>query len=219
MINIAIDGPSGAGKSTIEKMLARKLDIIYLDTGAMYRAMAYIAIKKGIDPDDEESVKSILPDADIRIVYIDGEQRVYADGEDVSVKIREHHMSKAASDISKIPAVRIKLVEMQRTIAKRQNVVMDGRDTTSYVLPDANYKFYLTADPRERATRRQIELKQKGIEIDYEKLLNDINSRDYNDMNREFAPLIKTADSIEIDSTGRSPEEVLDLILSYIKEV
>ncbi|MGI6701618.1 MAG: (d)CMP kinase [Christensenellales bacterium] len=219
MINIAIDGPSGAGKSTIAKMLARKLDIIYLDTGAMYRAMAYIAIKKGIDPDDEESVKSILPDADIRIVYIDGEQRVYADGEDVSVKIREHHMSKAASDISKIPAVRIKLVEMQRTIAKRQNVVMDGRDTTSYVLPDANYKFYLTADPRERATRRQIELKQKGIEIDYEKLLNDINSRDYNDMNREFAPLIKTADSIEIDSTGRSPEEVLDLILSYIKEV
>jgi len=219
MINIAIDGPSGAGKSTLAKSLAEKLKIIYLDTGAMYRGMAYIAIKRGIDPNNEKEVIKMLPTADIKIEYVKGEQKVYADGENVTLKIREHHMSKAASDISKIPEVRLKLVEMQRNIAKENDVVLDGRDITSYVLPDAKYKFYLTASAEERAKRRLAELREKGVEIDYNKLLDDINQRDKNDMERAFAPLVKTEDSILIDSTDMSKEQVIDKILSFIKEV
>lgn len=217
MINIAIDGPSGAGKSTIAREIARTLKIIYLDTGAMYRAMAYIALKKGIDINDADMIEKMLPDADIKIKYVLNEQKVYADGEDVTTKIREHHISKAASDISKIPAVRLKLVQMQREIASSNDVVMDGRDITSYVLPNAEYKFYLTASAEERARRRQLELAEKGVQIDFHALLDDINQRDRNDMERSFAPLVKTEDSIFIDSTQLNKEEVINKILSYIR--
>lgn len=217
MINIAIDGPSGAGKSTVAKSLAKFLKIIYLDTGAMYRAMAWLALEKGIDPNDEKAVLEFLPNANITIEYVGGEQKVYANNIDVTSKIREHHMSKAASDISKIPAVRIKLVQLQRDIARVNDVVMDGRDTTSYVLPKANYKFYLTATAEERANRRLSDLKEVGVEINYNKLLEDINLRDKNDMERDFAPLIKTDDSILIDSTNMTREEVILKILEYIK--
>jgi cytidylate kinase len=217
MINIAIDGPSGAGKSTVAKSIAQKLHIIYLDTGAMYRGMAWIALNKGINPTDEESVIKMLPSAEIRIEYVNGVQKVYADGTDVTEKIREHHMSQAASDISKIPAVRLKLVEMQREIARKNDVVMDGRDTTSYVLPNANFKFYLDACPEIRARRRLEELKAKGVDISYEQMLRDIIARDKNDSERSFAPLTRTPDSIFIDSTNLSKEEVIDNILSYIK--
>lgn len=218
MINIAIDGPSGAGKSTVAKSLAKALQIIYLDTGAMYRAIAWIALDKGINPNNEKEVIAMLPFADIQIKYIDGEQKVFANSYDVTEKIREHHMSKAASDISKIPAVRIKLVEQQRQIAATNDVVMDGRDTTSYVLPNANYKFYLTASSEERAKRRLYELKAKGINIEYNKLLEDINSRDKNDMERDFAPLIKTEDSILIDSSDMSKDDVVSMIYNIIKK-
>lgn len=216
MINIAIDGPSGAGKSTVAKSIAKILKIIYLDTGAMYRGIAWIALEKGIDPNDEKAVIKMLPDAKIEIVYLDGEQKVIANSLDVTSKIREHHMSKAASDISRIPDVRIKLVDLQREIASKNDIIMDGRDTTSYVLPFAKYKFYLTAKAEERATRRQIELKEKGIEIDYNQLLSDINVRDKNDSERKFAPLTQTKDSILIDSTDMTKEEVVSKILSYI---
>lgn len=217
MINIAIDGPSGAGKSTVAQEIAKRLKIVYLDTGAMYRAIAWIAIDKGIDPNDEKEVEKILPDAHIVIDYKDNKQIVYANSNDVTKAIREHYISKAASDISKIPSVRLKLVEMQRKIARSKDVVLDGRDITSFVLPEAKHKFYLTASAEERANRRYLELREKGIDIDYSKLLEDINLRDKNDMERDFAPLVKTDDSILIDSTNLTKDEVVDKILSHIK--
>lgn len=218
MINIAIDGPSGAGKSTIAKLIAKKLNIIYLDTGAMYRTVAWKALSLGVEPNDQDKVKLFLDDLEITINYVDGVQYIYADGVDVTLAIREHNMSKAASDISKIPEVRLKLVEMQRDIASKNNVVLDGRDITSYVLPNAKYKFFLTAKAEERAKRRYIELSEKGQAISYEKILADIRDRDYNDSTRAFAPLTKTDDSVEIDSTDMTIEQVANTILSYIEE-
>ena len=201
MLNIAIDGPSGAGKSTIAKEIAKRLNIIYLDTGAMYRAIGLKAVRLGIDTEDVQGVTGILDSTQIEIKYEDGVQIIYLDGEDVSTAIREHHISKAASNVSKIPAVRLKLVAMQREIAAKNNVVLDGRDITSYVLKDANNKFYLTATPEERAKRRYKELVEKGQNVDYETILADINDRDYNDTHRDFAPLTRTEDSVFIDST------------------
>ncbi len=218
MINIAIDGPSGAGKSTAAKSVAKSLGIIYLDTGAMYRAVAWKALSLGIEPSDALRVEGFLEGLSIEIKYVDDAQYIYADGVDVTTAIREHHMSKAASDISKIPKVRLKLVEIQRKIAAENNVVLDGRDITSYVLPNAEYKFFLTAKAEERARRRQDELEKKGQRIEYDKILADIIDRDYNDSMRDFAPMIKTFDSVEIDSTYMSAEEVAKKILSYIKE-
>lgn len=218
MINIAIDGPSGAGKSTAAKSVAKRLGIIYLDTGAMYRAVAWKALSLNIEPSDSVRVNEFLDDLNIEIKYVNGVQYIYADGTDVTLAIREHRMSKAASDISKIPEVRIKLVQMQRLIAANNDVVLDGRDITSYVLPNAKYKFYLTAKAEERARRRAEELANKGQTFDYEKILADIIDRDYNDSTRSFAPLVKTTDSVEIDSTDMTAEEVAEKILSYIKE-
>lgn len=218
MINIAIDGPSGAGKSTAAKSVAKRLGIIYLDTGAMYRAVAWKALSLNIEPSDSVRVIEFLDDLNIEIKYVNGVQYIYADGTDVTLAIREHRMSKAASDISKIPEVRIKLVQMQRLIAANNDVVLDGRDITSYVLPNAKYKFYLTAKAEERARRRAEELAAKGQTFDYEKILADIIDRDYNDSTRSFAPLVKTPDSVEIDSTDMTAEEVAEKILSYIKE-
>ena len=217
MLNIAIDGPSGAGKSTIAKEIAKRLNIIYLDTGAMYRAIGLKAVRLNIDTNDSEGVTAILDDTNIEIKYQDGVQIIYLDGEDVSTAIREHHISKAASNVSKIPAVRLKLVKMQRENAEKNNVVLDGRDITSYVLKDANNKFYLTATPEERAKRRYKELLEKGQNVQYDTILADINDRDYNDTHRDFAPLTLTEDSIYIDSTNLTINEAIDKILSYIK--
>ena len=217
MLNIAIDGPSGAGKSTIAKEIAKRLNIIYLDTGAMYRAIGLKAVRLGIDTNDEKGVTNILDSTKIEIKYVDGVQIIYLDGENVSTAIREHHISKAASNVSKIPAVRLKLVAMQREIAAKNNVVLDGRDITSYVLKDANNKFYLTATPEERANRRYKELIEKGQNVEYETILADINDRDYNDTHRDFAPLTLTEDSVYIDSTNLTIEKAIEKILSYIK--
>ena len=216
MLNIAIDGPAGAGKSTVAKAIAARLGITYLDTGAMYRAVALYALDNSISPEDDKSVVAVLDKIRIEIKYSEGTQVVYLNGEDVSLRIRENRMSKAASDISKIPAVRLKLVEMQRAIAAGTDVVMDGRDIGSYVLPDANYKFFLTASPAVRAKRRFDELTAKGEKVNYDDILGDIEKRDRNDSTRAFAPLRKTDDAVEIDSSALSAEEVVGLILEKI---
>ena len=216
MLNIAIDGPSGAGKSTISKLLAKKLGIIYLDTGAMYRAVALYVHRKGIDVNDREKVVPLLDEITIEFRGDGDEKKIYLNGEDVSFAIREHSVSKMASDVSKIREVRLFLVEQQRAIAKKNDVVLDGRDITSFVLPDSKYKFFLTASAEERARRRYEELKAKGSEISYEKILADVNDRDYNDTHRDFAPLVQTEDSVLIDSTNMTTDEVIEVILRYV---
>lgn len=219
MLNIAIDGPSGAGKSTVAKLIAKKLNIIYLDTGAMYRAVAYYMYTKNIDVvKDIDKVIKCLDDISIEISYSqDGTQIVKICGTDVSLEIRQHFVSKMASDVSKIPEVRLKLVALQRDIAKKNDVVLDGRDITSYVLPNSKHKFYLTASAEVRATRRCDELNAKGQNADYDIILKDIIDRDYNDSHRAFAPLVQTSDSVLIDSSYMTIEEVVNKILSYIK--
>lgn len=216
MLNIAIDGPSGAGKSTISKMLAKKLGIIYLDTGAMYRAVALYVSRKGVDVNDRDKVVPLLSQIEIEFRGDGDEKRIYLNGEDVSAAIREHAVSKMASDVSKIKEVRLFLVEQQRAIAKKNDVVLDGRDITSFVLPDSKYKFFLTATPEERARRRYEELKAKGSDISYETILADVNDRDYNDTHRDFAPLVQTEDAVLIDSTYLSTDEVIEVILRYV---
>lgn len=216
MLNIAIDGPSGAGKSTISKMLAKKLGIIYLDTGAMYRAVALYVSRKGVDVNDRDKVVPLLSQIEIEFRGEGDEKKIYLNGEDVSAAIREHAVSKMASDVSKIKEVRLFLVEQQRAIAKKNDVVLDGRDITSFVLPDSKYKFFLTATPEERARRRYEELKAKGSDISYETVLADVNDRDYNDTHRDFAPLVQTEDAVLIDSTYLSTDEVIEVILRYV---
>lgn len=216
MLNIAIDGPSGAGKSTISKMLAKKLGIIYLDTGAMYRAVALYVSRKGVDVNDRDKVVPLLTEIEIEFRGEGDEKRIYLNGEDVSAAIREHAVSKMASDVSKIKEVRLFLVEQQRAIAKKNDIVLDGRDITSFVLPDSKYKFFLTATPEERARRRYEELKAKGSDISYETVLADVNDRDYNDTHRDFAPLVQTEDAVLIDSTDLSTDEVIEVILRYV---
>lgn len=215
-INIAIDGPAGAGKSTVAKAIAGKLGIIHLDTGAMYRAAALAAVRKGVSPLDEKAVVAMLP-IDIDVQFKDGSQRVLLEGEDVTEAIREHGISQAASDISKIKQVRLMLVDIQRKIAEKNDVVMDGRDIGTFVLPNADYKFYLTAAPEVRARRRLNQLKEMGQDGDYEEILKSILIRDENDSKREFAPLKKAEDAVLIDSTYMSVEEVVQTILSAIK--
>lgn len=215
--NIALDGPSGAGKSTVAKALAKRLDIIYLDTGAMYRSLAYVAVKQGIDVNDETAVKPMLDNLDMKIITGDSQQ-IIVNGENVTPFIREHYVSKAASDISALPAVRIKLVELQREIAKNDCVVLDGRDIGTYVLPDAKYKFFITATPEVRAKRRFEELKAKGDAPSYEKVLEDIKVRDFNDSHRAFAPLKQADDAVLVDTTNMSIDEVIDFVLNKMEK-
>ncbi len=217
-INIAIDGPAGAGKSTIAKILAEKLGYLYLDTGAMYRALAYKILSNSISVNDEKKVEEILNSIKISVQYIDGKQKTLVDGIDVSDKIRTNEISKAASDVSRFPCVRNKMVDLQRKIAESNNLVLDGRDITSYVLPDAEFKFFLTAKPEIRADRRFKELLAKGSDISYEKVLQDILQRDKNDSTRKLAPLKITADSKIIDSSDLNIEEVLQIFLSEINK-
>ena len=215
--SIALDGPSGSGKSTIAKFLSAKLNILYLDTGAMYRATAVKAIKLGIDTFDEKGVKTFIDDIDLKIKYVDGVQRTFLDGEDVSEKIREPHVSMAASNISSLKCVRLKLVDMQRKIASEMSCVLDGRDIGSFVLPNADYKFFITASVAVRAKRRFLELKEKGHEVDFEELKKEIEQRDFNDRNRDFAPLVQAKDAIYIDTSDMTVDDVINKILYYIE--
>lgn len=215
-INIAIDGPSGAGKSTVSKAVAKKLGILHLDTGAMYRGLAYAAVKNGLNCCDE---KEIVPFLDKLVMNIEtGDiQQIIVNGENVTPFIREHYVSKAASDISALPPVRIKMVQLQRDIAAENDVVLDGRDIGTYVLPDAKHKFFITASPEERAKRRYTELKAKGGETPaYEKILSDIKERDYNDSHRSFAPLKQAEDAIYVDTTDMSIDDVVRFVLKKI---
>ena len=219
MISVAIDGPSGAGKSTLAKYLAEQCRFIYIDTGAMYRAVGWWALLHGTDPKDEEGVRRLLPEIEMNITHDSaGLQRVLVCGTDVSEKIRTPEVSMAASDVSKIPAVRLKLVEMQREIAQQQNVVMDGRDIGTYVLPESSVKIFLTASPQERAQRRHRELLEKGVHTTYDEVLEDIIKRDKNDSSRAFAPLKKAEDAMELDTTGLSLEKACAALLEMVSK-
>lgn len=217
LYQIAIDGPSGAGKSTIAKLLSERLGILYLDTGAMYRAIGLYMYRRGIDFENECAVAEALEAVQLEVFYQNGEQKISLNGEDVSQKIREHRVSALASDISRLGAVRKKLVEMQRRIAAEQCCVLDGRDIGTYVLPDAKFKFYLTASAQCRAHRRTQELLQKKMPADYETVLADIEKRDYNDIHRAIAPLRRADDAVEIDSTESTVEQVVQKMLCVIR--
>ncbi len=216
-VKVAVDGPAGAGKSTIAKAVAKDFGYIYIDTGAMYRAVGLAALKKGIDPKNASAVESILDDVEITIKHIDGVQQVYLNGENVSTEIRTPKASVAASDVAVIPAVRLKLVELQRTLAQKENVIMDGRDIATYVLPDAQVKIFLTASVDSRAMRRFIELEEKGIKTNFDDVKKDMEYRDKNDSSREFAPLKAAEDSILVDSTELSLEDTIAKIEEIIK--
>lgn len=215
--NIALDGPAGSGKSTIAKMLAHDYNILYLDTGAMYRACALKAIRLGIDAKDGVAVESMLPNLNLKVEYRDGKQHTLLDGEDVSLAIRENAVSMASSDISAHPCVRMKMVEMQREIAQSMSCVLDGRDIGSYVLPNAKYKFYVTADSKVRAMRRCKELSARGEQVDFDKLHQEIIMRDKQDSEREFSPLVRAKDAVLIDTSNMSIEEVVVAIKSKIQ--
>lgn len=218
-LNIAIDGPAGAGKSTIAKAVAKKLGILYLDTGAMYRALALKALRGGIDPNDAVRVVPMLPDTSVSVASENGMQRTYLDGEDVSDFIRTQEVAKGASDIGVIPEVRAKLAACQREIARGADVVMEGRDMGSYVIPDTPYKFYVTASSDERAERRLRETHAKGIDLDktHEQIKREIEARDYTDTHRTVAPLTRMPDAVYIDTTGMSVGQAVDAVLSEIR--
>lgn len=216
MINIALDGPAGSGKSTIAKAISKKLNILYLDTGAMYRAVGLMAHRKGVDCKDEKSVSEILPLVDVSVKYVDGAQRTYLCGEDVSEKIRENEISMKASAVSAHQPVREKLVELQRKIASNIDCVLDGRDIGTHVLPNAKYKFYVTASLEVRTERRYKELIQKGQQVDKEALKEEIATRDYNDSHRKFAPLRQAEDAVYLDTSNMSENEVVNFVLSHI---
>ena len=207
--NIALDGPAGSGKSTIAKILAKDYDILYLDTGAMYRACALYALRRGVNPKDKDEVEKILPDLPLSVEYKDGRQHTILAGEDVSLAIRENPVSMAASDVSSHSAVRIKMVEMQRKIAQSMSCVLDGRDIGSFVLPDAKFKFFITADSKIRAQRRYEELTSRGESVDFERLHAEIIARDKQDSEREFAPLVCAKDAIVIDTSDLDVEGVV----------
>ncbi len=216
---IAIDGPAGAGKSTIAKLAAKELGIVYVDTGAMYRAIGLAAIRKGVDPDkDIAAVEAMLPEVNVEIAHSDTGQKVFLNGEDVSTEIRLPEVSVAASDVSRIPAVRTKLLELQRGLAQKTDVIMDGRDIGTVVLPDAELKIFLTASVEDRAMRRFEELVTKGIECDFDEVKRDIEYRDKNDSEREIAPLKPAEDSVYVDTTGNELEESVKIIMDIINE-
>ena len=215
MYSIAIDGPAGAGKSTIAKTIAKKLEFIYVDTGAMYRAMALYFIRHEIDPKDEEAINKACPDIHVSINYEDGVQQVLLNGENVNGLIRTEEVGNMASMTSAIPEVRGKLLELQRTLAREKDVIMDGRDIGTHVLPDADVKIYLTASVEIRAKRRYKELVEKGVQCDLKEIEKDIEERDYRDMTRKIAPLKKAEDAILVDSSDMTLKEVVNTISRY----
>lgn len=215
-MNIAIDGPAGAGKSTIAKLVAKEKGYIYVDTGAMYRAMAIHFLKKGIQPEKTDKVAAACEDADVTIGYEDGVQQVYLNGENVTAQLRTEEVGNMASKTSAIPKVREKLLELQRGLARTRDVIMDGRDIGTNILPNADVKIYLTASVETRAKRRYDELTEKGISCDYEEIKKDIRDRDERDMNRETAPLCQAEDAILVDSSDMGIEEVVRTICGHI---
>ena len=216
--SIAIDGPAGAGKSTIAKKVSKQLNYIYVDTGAMYRAMALYLIHSQVNSEDKKAIASSCQYADISIEYRDGEQVVLLNGENVNAHLRTEEVGNMASVVSAVPEVRTKLVELQQALAKKTDVVMDGRDIGTVVLPDADVKVYLTASSRTRAQRRFLELQQKGMEADLEQIEKDIIDRDYRDMNREHSPLRQAEDAVLVDSSDMTIDEVVEKIITLWKE-
>lgn len=218
MINVAIDGPAGAGKSTIAKAAAKELGFIYVDTGALYRTIALGAVRLGVIDSVEDTVK-MLDNIEVKLGFSDdGTQCVFLNGEDVSSLIRTPEISMGASKVSAIPQVRAFLLDLQRNIAKENNVIMDGRDIATVVLPDADCKIYLFATPECRAERRYKELIEKGEDVAYKDVLADVNQRDYQDSHREIAPLKPTEESVMADTSRLTLEQSIDLIISIIKE-
>ena len=218
MKQIALDGPAGAGKSTIAKKIAEKLQFVYIDTGAMYRTLALACLKQGVDTADEERVSETAEAADLDIRYIDGSQHMFLEGEDVSGQIRTEEVSKAASDTSKFQRVRDRLVYLQQQLAEKYNVVMDGRDIGTVVLPNADLKIYMTASVEVRALRRYREYLEKGQECDLEAIKEDIAQRDYNDIHRANSPLRQAQDAILLDTSDMSIDEVTDAIIRLYDE-
>ena len=217
--SIAIDGPSGAGKSTIARMVAGAKGFIYVDTGAIYRSVGLFALRSNVDSKDEKGVEALLPNAKIEITYgEDGAQRMILNGEDVSKDIRLPEVSLYASNVSAMPAVRAFLLDMQREFARKHNVVMDGRDIGTVVLPNAGIKIFLTATDEERALRRYTELKEKGMDVTLYDVFKDIQYRDHNDSSRKTAPLKIADDAVVVDTTGKSLEDSFDIICEIIKE-
>lgn len=217
MINVAIDGPAGAGKSTIAKAAAKELGFIYVDTGALYRAVAYNAVKTGAI-DDEQKIINMLDLTKVELKYVNGVQAVYLNGEDVSAFIRTSEISMGASKVSAIPQVRAFLLNLQREIASKNNVIMDGRDIATVVLPNADVKIFLFASPECRAERRYKELIEKGESVSFDDVLKDVNQRDYQDSHREIAPLKPSDDSIMADTSELTLQESINLIVNTIKE-
>ena len=212
---VAIDGPASAGKSTVARELASLFGLIHIDTGAMFRAIGLKALRQGIDPSDEAAIEPMLHDTVVTIEHVEAAQHIFLDGEDVNGLIRTEEVSQAASNVSTLPSVREKLLELQRELAKRQSLVMDGRDICTVVLPDAKFKFYITASAEVRAQRRYNEYEQKG-KLDgmtYEDILREIKERDYRDMNREYAPLRPAEDAMMIDTSELSVKQVLTKVL------
>lgn len=219
VFSVAIDGPAGAGKSTAAKELSKMLGAIYLDTGAMYRTVALAAIKRGIDTQDGEALEKMIEEIDIDVRFGENGQEIYLDGENVNGLIRTPEVSLGASRVAVFPPVRHKMVEKQREIASKNNVVMDGRDIGTYVLKDAKYKFFLVASVEIRAKRRYKELIAKGMEADMESIIEDIKFRDKNDSSRAMAPLKQAEDAILIDTTNQSIQEMVDDMAGYITDV
>lgn len=219
-ISVAIDGPAGAGKSSVSKAVAKSLGFTYIDTGAMYRSVALFAIENGIDIKNEpEKLINRLDEVKIDISYTEQGQRIFLDGKDISERIRKEDVSVGASDVAVIPQVREKLVEMQRDMAKRANVIMDGRDICSHVLPNAQVKVFLTASAESRARRRYDELCEKGVECDFEKIKADMEYRDKNDSERAVSPLKKADDAVLVDTTALDFEQSVEKIKELVNNV
>ncbi|NLE05278.1 MAG: (d)CMP kinase [Crenarchaeota archaeon] len=219
VINVAIDGPAGAGKSTIAKKIAKELNYIYVDTGALYRAIAFFSLKNNANTKMEDEISLLLPKINLEIKFINNEQRVFLNGEDVSDLIRTPEISMGASNVSAHPSVRKFLLDLQKKIASENNIIMDGRDIGTVILPNADLKIFLTADAKERAKRRYDELTAKSMQVDYEIILKEIIERDENDSNRAVAPLKCADDAVKIDSTKMSILEVVDTIKSLIMKI
>lgn len=218
MVSIALDGPAGAGKSTVAKGAAKALGFIYADTGALYRTVGLKFLREGYNTELDCDIDSVLSTIEVSIKFIDGAQHVFLNGEDVSDEIRTPEASMMASAVSAKPPVRAFLLEMQRKLARENNVIMDGRDIGTVVLPNATVKFFVTASVSERANRRFKELKEKGMDVNYDDIYKDIEIRDYNDSHREIAPLKPAKDSIMFDTTGNTLEQSIEKLITIIKE-
>lgn len=215
-INVAIDGPAGAGKSTIARRVSKELGYIYVDTGALYRTVGVSALRKKVDMESDEAIAAVLPETEVEMKFVDGEQKMYLNGEDVSVEIRLPEASMAASRVSAVPAVRDFLFDLQRDLARKNNCIMDGRDIGTVVLPDAKVKIFLTASPLARAKRRCNELLEKGMTVELTEVLKDIEQRDYNDSHRDIAPLKQAEDAALVDTTELDLDGSFELLLRTV---